>query len=58
MQCDPPPPPAVTHDTATDDKPKRPWSRPQVRRMKVNFTESGPTVESTALEDVNYTPGS
>ena len=57
MQCIPPTR-AVTRDTVADDKPKRTWPGPRIRRVKVNPTRSGPSAEPTAVEDVNYRPTS
>ena len=53
-----PPAHAVTRDTVADDKPERAGPRPRIRRMRVNFTRSGPSAEPTAVEDVNYRPTS
>ena len=57
MPCSPPPPPPETRDTVADDAPKRPWSRPGIRRMGVDFTDTGPTATDPGQEeDPNYRP--
>ena len=43
-------------DDAADGKPKRPWRKPEIRRMRVNFTESGPTFSDNANENLRYSP--
>ena len=60
MPCPPPPPPPppVTGDTATDGKPKRPWVKPEIRKMKVNFTDSGSERDPSWSEHPKYAPPS
>ena len=53
-----PPSPPVDPDTAADDTPKKPWTKPEIRRMRVRFTLSGPAPsDPNANEDPRYQPG-
>ena len=58
----PPPPPPARDDGATErTEPKRPWSKPSIRIMRVNFVTAGGEPPAKAGENSPhhlYTPAS
>ena len=45
--------PTAGRDVPAAGNPKRPWTKPEIRIMKVNFTESGINIPNTVESPSN-----